>query len=243
MALDLIDLLWRDHPAAPKGGTRGPRSKVTTTQTVDAALAVADAEGLDALTVRRIAADLGISTMALYTHVGSLDDLLVLMADAVRARRPRAPYRSDAWRDRVRQVAEEELALHAAHRWLIDVTDQRTSFGPGTIAHYDHDLQAFDPTPLDDVTRDAALTFVTDFVRSAARARWPDPRAADIAEAWSNWNERLATYLGADFGLARRVGAAAGAAMNTSYSPDAAWSFGLDRVLDSLSVLIEPDRS
>lgn len=241
MARELIDLLWREHPAAPRGGARGPRAKVTTSQAVDAAIGLADAEGLEALTVRRLAADLGISAMALYTHVGSRDDLLVLMADTVRARTDRAPYPSGAWRDRVRQVAEEDLTLHTAHWWLMDVTDRRTSLGPGTIARYDHDLRAFEGTGLGDVTRDAALTFVADFVASAARALRPDPRAADMAEAWANWHARLATYLGDDYPLARRVGAAAGAAMNSSHSPDAAWAFGLDRILDAVQSLIDAE--
>ena len=81
MARELIDLLWRDHPLAPKGGTRGPRAKVTTSQAVDVAISVANTDGLDAVTVRRLAAELGISGMAVYTHVGSRDDLLVLMVD------------------------------------------------------------------------------------------------------------------------------------------------------------------
>ncbi|WP_305093934.1 TetR/AcrR family transcriptional regulator [Prescottella sp. R16] len=238
MARDLIDLLWRDHPGAPSGGSRGPRAKVTTSQAVDAAITLADAEGPDAVTVRRLAGDLGVSAMALYTHVGSRDDLLVLMADTVRARSGRPPYVSDDWRDRVRQVADEETALHAAHWWLLDVTDQRTSFGPGTIATYDRQLHAFDGTPLTDVDRDAALTFVLDFARAAARARRPDPHAADMAEVWASWQRRLAGYLGDEHPLAQRVGAAAGAAMNTPYSPDAARAFGLERVLDALQSLI-----
>ncbi len=192
MARDLIDLLWRDHPDAPRGGTRGPRAKVSTGQAVETAVAIADAEGLEAVTVRRLAADLGISAMALYTHVGSRDDLLVLMVDAVYGTRPRAAYTSDEWRERVRQVAETEMTLCTQHWWLLDVTDERTAFGPGTIAKYDHELHAFDGTGITDLERDAALTFVTDFVRASARARRPDPRAADMAELWATAGERLA---------------------------------------------------
>ncbi len=237
MARELLDLLWRDHPAAPSGGTRGPRAKVTTSQAVDAAIRLADAEGLDQVTVRRLATELGVSGMALYTHVGSRDDLLVLMADAVHGAQPRRPYVSTDWRMRVRQLACADLALYSEHDWLLDFSDQRVSLGPGTIAKYDHDLHAFDHTDASDVERDAALTFVADFTRAAARARRPDPHAADMAAVWSAWRERLASYVGDDFPLARRVGAAAGAALNTSYSPDAAWEFGRDRVLDALAVL------
>ncbi|NMM91845.1 TetR family transcriptional regulator [Rhodococcus sp. SRB_17] len=243
MVRELIDLLWRDHSDAPKGGARGPRAKVTTSQAVDAAIALAVTEGLEAVTVRRLAADLGISGMALYTHVGSRDDLLVLMVDAVRGSQFRKPYAGEGWRERVRQVAEDELSLYGANWWLLDVADQRASLGPGTIAKYDHDLHAFERTDLTDVERDAALTFVADFTRASAQARRPDPRAADMAEVWSSWNQRLAAYLGDDFPLAQRVGAAAGEAMNAAYSPDAAWVFGLERVLDALEALIRAERS
>ncbi|WP_413768249.1 TetR/AcrR family transcriptional regulator [Rhodococcus pyridinivorans] len=242
MARDLIDLLWREHPDAPTGGSRGPKAKVTTTSAVDAAVTVADAEGLDAVTIRRLATDLGVSAMALYTHVGSRDDLLVLMVDRVHARQPRPPYESPSWRDRVRQVAEATLEHYAAHWWLLDVDDQRTALGPGTIAKYDYELHAFDGTSLGDIDRDAALTFVADFVRGAARARRPDPHAADMGEAWARWNERLAHYLGDDHPLAQRVGAAAGAEMNAAYSAHHAWEFGLQRVLDGLEPLVSNGR-
>lgn len=234
MARDLIDLLWRDHPDAPRGGSRGPRARVSTSDAVDAAVALADAEGLAAVTARRLAADLGVSPMALYTHVGSLDDLVVLMADAVHAAMPRPPWADDDWRARVRTVAETNLALLGDHAWLLDVADQRTALGPGTIAKYDHELHALDPLDLPDVDRDAALTFVLDFVRGAARARRPDPHGDAMAADWATWGPRLGAYLGDAHPLARRVGAAAGAELGAAYSPDHAWRFGLDRVVDAL---------
>jgi AcrR family transcriptional regulator len=238
MSRELIDLLWREHPAAPPSGTRGPRSKVSTSQIVDAAIDIADHDGLHAVTVRRLGATLGIAPNAVYTHVGSRDDLLVLMADAIRAQRPRPPHAGGTWRARVRDVAQDELALYDAHPWLLDVADQRTAFGPGTIATYDHQLHALDGTGLDDVERDAALTFVGDFVRASARSRLPDPHSAQIAAVWSAWQGRLADYLGVHVPLARRVGAAAGAAMDAPYSTEHAWRFGLDRVLDALEALV-----
>lgn len=144
MARELIDLLWRDHPLAPKGGTRGPRAKVTTSQAVDVAISVANTDGLDAVTVRRLAADLGISGMAVYTHVGSRDDLLVLMVDAVHGRSPLLPYGNMTWRQRVRRVAEEELASIrsiggswtspiSAPRWVRELSrSTTTNFTPST---------------------------------------------------------------------------------------------------------------
>ncbi|MGW2094939.1 TetR/AcrR family transcriptional regulator [Promicromonospora sukumoe] len=240
MPRELIDLLWRDHPAAPQGGARGPRTRISTGAVVDAAGEMADAEGLAAVTVRRLGDVLGVSAMSVYTHVNSRDDLLVLMADAACARMPRPAFGDAGWRTRVRDVADANLALLREHPWLLEIDDERTVFGPGTIAKYDHELHALDPLPLDDVARDAALTFVLDFVRAAARAQRPDPRAEEMPQLWGRWSGRLAEYLGDDHALARRVGAAAGEAMNAPSSPAHAWTYGLARVLDSLSP--EPGR-
>ncbi|MBO0925440.1 TetR family transcriptional regulator [Cellulomonas sp. zg-ZUI199] len=247
MARELLDLLWRDHPAAPRAGSRGPRSRVTTSQVVDAAVALADAEGVGAVTVRRLAARLGVAPNAVYSHVGARDDLLVLMVDAVHARQHRAAHPDTGWRARVTAVAEADLATYGRHPWLLDVDDQRTAFGPGTVAAYDHRLHAFDGTGLDDLDRDAAAAFVADFVRASARARRTDPPAGATAAVWARWADRLATYVGDRYALARRVGAVAGEAMAGPASAEHAWRFGLARVLDALDALVgaaddRPDR-
>jgi len=235
MPRELIDLLWRDHPAAPQGGTRGPRSRVTAGAVVDVALTLADAEGLAAVTVRRLGDALGISPMSVYTHVNGRDDLLVLMADTACARMSLPAHGTAGWRTRVRRVADANLALHLDHPWLLEIDDDRTAFGPGTIAKYDHELHALDPLPLDDVARDAALTFLLDFVRGAARARRHAAHADEMPQAWARWGGRLAQYLGEAHPLAQRVGGAAGAAMNAPSSPAHAWEFGMARVLDALA--------
>ncbi|MDH2413452.1 hypothetical protein [Nocardioides sp. CER19] len=69
---------------------------------------------------------------------------------------------------------------------------------------------------------------------AAAEQAATDP---DMQEEWATWSGRLAAYLGDDHPLARRVGAAAGQAMQTSSSPDHAWDFGLARIVDGLAVL------
>ncbi len=240
MARDLLDLLWRDHPAAPRRGARGPQPKVTTSAAVCAAIAVADRDGLGAVTVRRLAADLGVSPMSLYTYVGPHEDLLVLMADEVHGQMPRPSFGRRGWPARVRAVAEANRGMCLDHPWLLDVGDQRVALGPGTIAKYDHELGALEPLGLDDVDADAALTFVLDFARAAARASRQVEVSPAIAEAWVQWGVRLATYLGTDYPRAQRVGAAAGAAMEAAYSPDHAWTFGLGRVVAALSSLPAP---
>jgi AcrR family transcriptional regulator len=240
VARELIDLLWRHDPRAPGAGSRGPKSKVSVDQIVDVALGLADAGGLDSVTVRRVAQAVGMVPMSLYTHVASREDLLVLMADAALREAPAKAWSGTTWREQVTQVAEENLALGTVRPWLLDIGDQRIALGPGAIAKYDRELQAFEGLGLTDLDRDAALTFVLDFAWAAARAMRPQPGAPDMVDTWARWQERLAQYLGADYPLARRVGSAAGESMNAAYSPDHAWRFGLTRVLDSLSQLRQP---
>ena len=240
MARDLLDLLWRDHPGAPRRGARGPQPKVTTSDAVSAAIALADRDGLAAVTVRRLAVDLDVAPMSLYTYVGPHEDLLVLMADQVNAEMARPSFGRRGWRARVRAVAEANRRLSLEHPWLLDVGDQRVALGPGTIAKYDYELGAVEPLGLDDVDTDAALTFVLDFARAAARARREVDAGPAIAAAWATWSVRLATYLGRDHPRAQRVGAAAGAAMEAAYSPEHAWTFGLGRVLAALESLPTP---
>ncbi len=145
-------------------------------------------EGLEAVTVRRLAADLGISAMALYTHVGSRDDLLVLMVDAVYGTRPRAAYTSDEWRERVRQVAETEMTLCTQHWWLLDVTDDGTrgvrprNDRPSTTTNCTRSTERGSPTWNGTPARRSSPTSCA----RLARARRPDPpRAADMAELWA----------------------------------------------------------
>nr|WP_238403492.1 TetR/AcrR family transcriptional regulator [Gordonia desulfuricans] len=167
----MIDLLWRGHPDAPRGGARGPRARLTTEDAVTAALATADAEGLSAVTIRRLARSLGVSTMSVYTYVSSREDLLVLMVDAAHRDMTATPYTAADWRMRLRYLAEDNLRLLTARTWLLDVDDPRAALGPGTIAKYDRELHAFDGLGFDDVDRDAALSFVLDFVSASARTR------------------------------------------------------------------------
>ncbi|MBM7832140.1 AcrR family transcriptional regulator [Agromyces cerinus] len=234
MPRPLVDLLWRDSPSAPAGGSRGPRARYSTGDVVARAIALADEGGITAVTVRALAQSLEMTAMSVYTHVNSRDDLLVLMADHACARMTSTPFGRAAWRTRVRRVADDNLALLRAHPWLLDVDDPRTALGPGTIAKYDHELRAFDGTSIGDIQRDAALTFVLDFVRSSASRIVTRPATGEFGELWEESVASLARYVGDDFALAQRVGRAAGEAMGGPHDAERAWEYGLDRVIAGL---------
>ncbi|WP_089155160.1 TetR/AcrR family transcriptional regulator [Micromonospora sp. NBS 11-29] len=238
-----LQLLWRRLDDGPR---RGPRPGRSLDDIVSAAIELADAEGLDAVTMRRVAQAVGVAPMTLYGYLPGKAELLDLMVDALYARLPRPDRAGQPWRTRVAAVARDNRDLFAAHPWAAEVATGRPPLGPGLMAKYEYELRAFDDTGLDDVTRDAALTFLLDFVRAAARsaaeARATRRETAQSEEQWWAANgPLLATVLDEEaYPTAVRVGAAAGAAHNAAVDPDHAYEFGLDRVLDGLAALIDP---
>lgn len=218
---------------------------------IDAATAIADADadGVDAVTIRAVARRLSIAPMTVYTHVPGKAELLDCMLDAAYLRMERTDLAGLRWRRRVAAVADDNRRLYRAHPWAAAVSTARPPLGPGQLAKYDHELRAFDGTALDDVTRDAALAFVLDFVRvvalaEAASAATRRATGIDDRQWWDAAGPLLATYLGADrYPVASRVGAATGRAHDTAYDPAHAYRFGLARVLDGLAAVIEPPRT
>jgi AcrR family transcriptional regulator len=234
-----LALLWRDPAAIPR---RGPARMLDLDAVVDAAVALADANGLAAVSMRRLAAVLGIAPMSLYTYIPSRAELLDLMLDRVYATMPNVPpVPSHPWRERLASVARENWALCRTHRWLPTVATTRPGLGPGATAKYDRELAAFDGLGLADTTVDDALTLVLTFVRASALAAIESDAAAtestaSDAEWWETVAPHLANALDPErFPRAVRVGSAAGNARGTAYDPGHAFEFGLARILDGLA--------
>src|SRR5579872_340970 len=112
-----LQLLWRDPEVVSR---HGPRQGLTIDQVVAAAMALADAEGLDAVTMRRVAGRLGVVPMTLYTYVPGKAELLDLMLDAAYQRMPRADTTGQPWPQRAAAIAGETRALFAAPPWAAD---------------------------------------------------------------------------------------------------------------------------
>ncbi|MFR9752890.1 TetR/AcrR family transcriptional regulator [Nocardia sp. 004] len=242
-----LELLWRVPQAS--GAVRGPKQRSSVEAVVDAALQIADAEGISALTMRAVAARLGVTPMATYTYVPGKAELIDLMLDTVYARMERAELSGLSWRERVARIAAENRAMLARHPWVAYLPTTRPPLGPGLAAKYDHELRAFDGLGLDDVAMDAALTFVLGFVTSVARIAIDTERAAaDSAMSDRQWWELAAPVLAGVFDeqrypFAARVGAAAGQAYDSAYSADHAYEFGLALVLDGLARRFEGARA
>jgi AcrR family transcriptional regulator len=215
-----VALLWRrtDPPR------RGPRPRLSVDAVVEAAIAIADEAGLDAVTMRAVAERAGVSPMSIYTYVPGKAELLDLMLDALWLAMPREPGPT------IRSVADANRALYAAHPWAARVTTARPPLGPGLLAKYEHELGAFEG--FSDLDRDAALTLVLGFVQGIAAQ---EPASTPDAEWWEAAGPLLAELVDADeYPLASRVGTAAGEAQGGAYDADRAYEFGLSRIIAGL---------
>src|SRR5690242_14715389 len=101
-----------------RGARRGPRPRLTVDEIARAAIAVADGKGLSSLSMRRLADDLGVTAMSLYTYVPGKAELLDVMLDAVYAETARPDDVPGGWRERLRLIARENWKLYHRHPWM-----------------------------------------------------------------------------------------------------------------------------
>ncbi len=112
------------------------REPLTRARVVDAAIELADREGFEAVSMRKLGLVLGVEAMSLYTHVQGKDDLLDAMADAIVATIPSGTIEGD-WQARLRHTILGARSTLLRHRWAARVIEARTSPGPATIRYMD----------------------------------------------------------------------------------------------------------
>jgi AcrR family transcriptional regulator len=146
----------------PAPGARQPR--LTREQIAQAALAIADAEGFDAVSMRRVAAELGAGTMTLYYYVKTKDDLIALMEDAIMAevlvpanRLPRG------WRAGLAAIARTTRDVFLRHRWALHNL-QGVRPGPNGMRHVEQSLAVVAELPGDTMMKLRILSLVDDYV-------------------------------------------------------------------------------
>ncbi|WP_421735777.1 TetR family transcriptional regulator [Cellulomonas sp.] len=148
-----IAVLWRTPPA----GRPGPRPSLTLEQIADAGIALADAEGLDAVSMARLAESLGFTTMSLYRYVSSKDEVLSLMSDRASGRPPVLGPEVGGWRERLELVLVVQKPILRAHPWLARTSTVLHAVGPGRLAWMEAMLSALDGTPLSEQQKVGAI--------------------------------------------------------------------------------------
>ena len=164
-----LALMWGyEDGGSGSRGQRGPRPRLTLNDIVERAVALADAEGLDAVSMRRLAADLGVGTMSLYRYVPGKEELLDLMLERVNG--PGAELLPvDDWRAAMETMGRSLWRLYTDHAWLPFVDQTRPLLGPRAFSALEMALAALAGTGLTGQQKVAVISMIDTFVSAAAR--------------------------------------------------------------------------
>ncbi|ASO21770.1 Tetracycline repressor protein [Actinoalloteichus hoggarensis] len=176
------------------GRTARDRQGLSRGRIVAAAIEIADAEGLDAVSMRRIADHLGSGTMSLYRHVSGKDDLTVAMTDAVTSAYAYPDADGLDWRSRMHLLARHDWDMYEAHPWLLFADMTATPpFGPAGLRAMEWALAALEPLGLSLEESARAIMTVNKFLQGSARSELSERADAGRADAdpGSRWQERL----------------------------------------------------
>ncbi|MEV5240338.1 TetR/AcrR family transcriptional regulator C-terminal domain-containing protein [Streptomyces cinnamoneus] len=234
-------------PPQPQASSTGRAAdgELTQERIVRAAVAIADAEGLAALSMRGVAARLGVAAMSPYRHVTGKDDLVFLMADAVLAE---ISYPRDAppgWRGRLERGARALWAVHRAHPWLAQIAPLTRPLAlPHLIAYSDWMLGALDGHGLDPATMFNLNALIYSYVQGTAVQLEREAQAQSTTGlSEEQWMDSQAAAFGAlvASGAYPAFTKVVGSFGDGGYDLDldAVFELGLTSMLDGLGALID----
>jgi len=223
--------------------SRGPRPELNLRRIVDAGVALADARGIDAVSMSRVAAALGAATMALYRHVRTKEELLLLMVDAAIGEPPAVRRPDEAWRAALQRWALGQLAALRRRPWIVRVPIGGPPIAPNQVAWFDRGLGCMKGTRRSEIEKLAALQLVDGVVRHQATLEADLRLAAEapqslVAQGIRAYGRSLAGLIDADRFPALTALVAAGVFDTGDDSPDSEFEFGLERVLDGIEAFV-----
>ncbi|WP_086820800.1 TetR/AcrR family transcriptional regulator [Allokutzneria sp. NRRL B-24872] len=227
-----LELLWGE-PARP---SRGPRPALTLAAVARAAIEIADADGLGALSMRAVAERLGFTTMSIYRYVPGKAELLDVMVDTVNAESPVLEHVEGGWRAKMEVCAREEWELFHRHPWVLHLAWHRPVLGPNSVTSYESALTALSGIGLSDMEIVAVFNTLYGYVRGAARtsvdAKLAERHTGLSEDEWWAGRERFWQHLERFPTMSRMRGSGAFDVVEMDFE------FGLERVLDGLEALI-----
>jgi AcrR family transcriptional regulator len=164
--LESVELWMRDEP-----GQR--QARFTRSELAQTAIRIADTEGLDALSMRRLAAELGAGTMTLYHYVRTKDELLTLVSDEVMGEvlLPEGHVLPTEWTEAIVVVASRSREAMRRHPWVFDVRAD-LGLGPNGVRHMDQTLQAVDSIDASLATKLDLVAAVDEYVFGYCLQEW-----------------------------------------------------------------------
>jgi AcrR family transcriptional regulator len=228
---DVVPLLWGPRPKP----ARGPRPKLDLDRIARAGIEIADSEGLAEVSMQRVAAQLGVTKMALYRYVPGKAELVALMVDAAIGPYPAAKARHGGWREQLDEWARQLFTVFRRHPWALDATIGPRIPGPGELSWLEHAIAAQEGTGLSGAERmDAAVLLVGHVRGITQQARALGPAGNPEAQLGTVLDALMQTHGDRFPALTGALASAAG-----SEGQDQAWEFGLQRILDGLAALID----
>jgi len=221
----------------------GEKPALSVDRIVHAAIRIADGEGLDAVSMRRVAGELGSGTMSLYRHVSGKDDLLDLLLDAAFGEIPLPGKPSRNWQSSLRLAARETRVAMKRHPWLAGLLSRRPPLGPNYLRHFEFLLASVSALDLDirAATRMVGTLYV--FVMGYVGVELSEQESYQRAGMTEEERRRaVAPYMDRVIATGRFPNLARFLVSGAEMPDDRGFEFGLDCVLDGMAAKVKPRR-
>jgi AcrR family transcriptional regulator len=222
---------------------KGPKPGLSLGRIVDAAVRVADTEGLDAVSMGRVAAELGTAPMSLYRHVSAKEELLTLMVDAAWGPAPARPEPGEGWRAGLARWAWALRAGARRHPWVVRIPLSGLPIMPNEVAWFENALACLAGTGLSEARKASVIMLLAGYVRNLATTEadiGAAIRASGLAPSqWMASYPRMLAELTDPLRFPALTRFIAAGVFEVDDGPDDEFIFGLDRILDGVAVLIE----
>ncbi|MBD0712437.1 TetR family transcriptional regulator [Streptomyces sp. CBMA291] len=223
--------------------SKGPKPGLTLDRIVDTAVTLASAEGLAAVSMGRVAKELGVSTMSLYRYVSAKNELYVLMQEAAIGAPPALAAPGAGWRAGIEAWAWALREVYHRNLWTLRLPVSGPPATPHMVAWWEKALASLGGTGLDEGSKTSVILLVSGFVRNDALVL--ADLDAVLAAAGGDQRDVLVRYGRTLRRLAdpERYPEVArlldSGAMDTPDEPETEFRFGLARILDGVAVLVE----
>lgn len=228
---------------------RGPKGELSIPRIVEAAVEIADREGLAAVSMGKVAQKLGFTPMSLYRYVSSKEDLIQLMQDAACDIKV-PPYRSEVgWREEMREFYEESVRVFREHPWYADIPITSIPLAPNTLSLIDWMLRIMKDFPIHDYEKMSFLLLVSSYARACGMIERDQIRVLQSGQSIESFDGRQYTAAMKKLVTPERFPHLYPVLMSGVYTGEAEspigddLAFGLERVLDSIEQYVETRRA
>lgn len=168
----------RGSSRMPIGARRGRTPSRSSREIAEAAIALADRDGLSAVTMRAVAGDIGTGAASLYRYVSTRNELIDLMVEKVNGEFDLQAAATWSWVDHMLDLARQARGIYRRHPWMLEALDTTPALGGNGYAYLDHTLAVLAPTGADGRTRLEAVGVFTGLVRMLCKQEHEQRRAA-----------------------------------------------------------------